>query len=135
MSGSESQEPFLKRNADASGGDVDIDDFDVDDKNDNNNSSTINNNNIVDVDVDVVDTDDDVVVVVVVDDIFPNIPTSAMACGFLDPRKFVAASHGIRSLLDLEKEPKASEAARLDVLVTPEAGPSGSYHGVLRVLL
>ena len=102
MSGSESQEPFLKGNADAGGG-ADID-FDVDDDDD--------------------DDDDDVVVVVVVvdvDDIFPNIPTSAI--GFLDPRKFVAASHGIRSLLDLEKEPKASEAARLDVLVTPEAGP------------
>ena len=28
------------------------------------------------------------------------------------PRKFVAASHGLRALLVLEKEPKATEAAR-----------------------
>jgi len=35
-----------------------------------------------------------------------------LLCQDQNHRKFVAASHGIRSLLDLEKEPKASEAAR-----------------------
>ena len=68
MSGSESQEPFLRGIADASGGVVDDDD----DDNNDNNTSTINNNNIVDVDVDVEIDDYD-------DDVFPNTPKSAMA--------------------------------------------------------